>query len=110
MSNPTYDEIVESLPFTPAPRITEADETNNRRSMDRRLDDSLFFIVKRNRGENEWQFPQGKIKIEEDEAFRIASERVIDRAVGKIDRWFIANRPCGHYCYEYPADLQVKRA
>ncbi len=49
--------------------------------------------MKRNRTFNPWQFPQGKIQSEEN--LRVATERVIDRAVGKINRWFIGNAPCG---------------
>jgi hypothetical protein len=41
------------------------DETGNKRSMDRKLDHSLFLIVKRNRNEHQWQFPQGKLQPEE---------------------------------------------
>jgi large subunit ribosomal protein L46 len=48
------------MPFTPAPRTTEADMNNDRKSMDRRLQDSLFLIVKRSRNDHQWQFPQGK--------------------------------------------------
>ena len=79
--NPTMDEIFASLPFTPASRVTEADEKDDRRSLERKLQDSLFLLVKRNRKENAWQFPQGKLK--EDETLRSAAERVIDRATGK---------------------------
>ena len=57
--NPTYEEIVDTLPFKPASRITEADKTNDRRSKERRLQDSLFLLVKRNREDHAWQFPQG---------------------------------------------------
>lgn len=38
-----------------------------------------------------------------------ASERVIDRAVGNTNRWFVSNAPSGHFCYEYPADVQAQR-
>lgn len=79
--NPTMDEIFASLPFTPASRVTEADEKDDRRSLERKLQDSLFLLVKRNRKENAWQFPQGKLK--EDETLRSAAERVIDRATGE---------------------------
>ena len=57
--NPTYEEIIDTLPFTPASRITEADEKNDRHSHERRLVDSLFLLVKRNREDKAWQFPQG---------------------------------------------------
>ena len=60
-----YEEIIESLPFTPASRVSEADEKNDRRSLERRLQDSLFLIVKRNRDSHSWQFPQGKWRADE---------------------------------------------
>ena len=41
-------------------------------------------------------------------AFQVA-ERVIDRAVGKVNRYFISNSPQGHYCYKYSPQLQEKR-
>lgn len=107
-STPTYEEIIESMPFKPAPRVTEADETNNRRSTRRRLQDSLFLIVKRNRSDKAWQFPQGKF-LEEDEHMRGTAERVVDRAIGKTKKFFISNAPIGHYCYAYPSALQEKR-
>lgn len=61
------------MPFVPASRTTEAgmimlvsnfsphlDLTNNRRSTERKCAESLYLIVKRNRKDNPWQFPQGK--------------------------------------------------
>ena len=105
--SPTVEEIIDSMPFEPASRITEADLTNDRRSTDRCLDKSLFLIVKRNREENVWQFPQGKLN--EGETLRQGAERVGDRAVGRINRWYISNAPIGHYCYAYPEAMQRQR-
>jgi hypothetical protein len=71
----TFDEIAATLPFVPASRTTEAgqhfpsspsqkisrsDLANDRKSMERKCAESLYLIVKRNRQENQWQFPQGK--------------------------------------------------
>ena len=41
-------------------RVTEADETNNRKSLERALTESLYLLVKRKdikEGESEWSFP-----------------------------------------------------
>lgn len=98
------------MPFQPASRITEADKKNDRRSMERRLQDSLFLIVKRNRSDHAWQFPQGRWQGEEKEpSLRTVAERVIDRAVGKTQRWFVSNAPIGHFIYEYPSAVKDKR-
>lgn len=34
---------------------------------------------------------------------------MIERAVGNTNRWFVGNAPCGHFCYEYPPELQAQR-
>ena len=103
----TTEELLNTLPFEPGKITTEADNNNDIKSMNRKLSDSLFFIVKRNRNDHSWQFPQGKLK--DDENLRSSSERIIDRAVGDIRRWFIGNAPIGHICYPYPNELQQKR-
>ena len=107
-SNPSYDEILATLPFEPAPRVTKADHDNDRHSLDRKLPESLFLVVKRNRSNNSWQFPQGKLLDTEDN-LRSAAERVLDRAVGKTKRYFISNAPIGHFCYAYPPEMQQQR-
>ena len=38
-----------------------------------------------------------------------AGERVVDRAVGLTNRWFVGNGPVGHYCYPYAPALQAQR-
>lgn len=106
-SYPEPDEILQSMPFQPAPRITEADLNNDRRSLERQLPRSLFLLVKRSRSDKAWQFPQGKLIGEE--TMRKGAERVLDRAVGNVRRYFISNAPIGHYCYEYPEELQRQR-
>lgn len=64
-TNPSVQEILDSMPFQPASRITDADISNDRHSLERKLPKSLYLIVKRNRNDNPWQFPQGKMKDEE---------------------------------------------
>ena len=40
--------------------INDEDRTNDRSTINRKLTESLFLVVKRNRKDNAWQFPQGK--------------------------------------------------
>jgi hypothetical protein len=109
-NNPTFEEILDSMPFTPASRVTEADEKDDRKSMERMLDKSCFLIVRRNRKDLAWQFPQGKLIEEKDGASaRACAERVLDRAVGTVNRFFISNAPVGHICYAYPEEMQKQR-
>jgi hypothetical protein len=37
------------------------------------------------------------------------AERVNDRSVGELRRWFVSNSPAGHYCYAYPKEMQQQR-
>lgn len=105
--NPSFDEIMSTLPFTPASRKTDADHSNDRSTPNRKLDESLFLVVKRNRENNAWQFPQGKWL--EGETMRETSERIIDRSIGEVRRWFVGNSPIGHYVYAYPKEIQQQR-
>jgi large subunit ribosomal protein L46 len=117
----TPEEIIETMPFKPPPRITEADKTNDRHSLERRLQDSLFLIVRRNRDDFSWQFPQGKTL--ENETLRGAADRILQRtaqvdtavtpAVSSIalldNAWMVGNSPVGHYQYEYSGPVKEKR-
>lgn len=37
------------------------------------------------------------------------SERIIDRSVGEVRRWFVGNAPIGYVCYAYPPEMQKQR-
>jgi 8-oxo-dGTP pyrophosphatase MutT (NUDIX family) len=41
-------------------RLHVTDRNNDRSTINRKLTESLFLVVKRNRKDNAWQFPQGK--------------------------------------------------
>lgn len=101
------EDILKTLPFTPASRVTEADISGDRKTSDRKLQQSLFLMVKRNRDTHEWQFPQGKRS--DTESLRQTAERVGDRAYGKVDRWYVSNVPMGHLVYAYPPAMQEQR-
>jgi hypothetical protein len=73
---PSVEEIVQSMPFEPLGRETEADEKNDRRSLLRKLDKSLYLIVKRNRKDSPWQFPQGKMLPKESALRQVISPHV----------------------------------
>lgn len=37
------------------------------------------------------------------------TERIIDRSVGEVRRWFVSNAPIGYVCYAYPKEMQQQR-
>jgi large subunit ribosomal protein L46 len=63
--DPELFEVDEDGEYEPAPRETDADRTNDRRSLNRKLDRWLFLVVRRKLGPTRralWQFPQRNIE------------------------------------------------
>ena len=53
---------IELQSFKPGPRETEADRRGDRQSLQRRLDQVLYLLVKKPRREHTWQMPQGGVE------------------------------------------------
>lgn len=102
------DEEKEAFLKPPLPLVTAADEAGDRRSTNRRLDRRLFLLVKKDRAEHAWQFPQGG--LEGDETLRAAAERelaeetALSHAGGDV--YFLSNAPAGHLEYQYPPEAR----
>jgi hypothetical protein len=81
--------------FQPADRITEADRTNDKKSLDRKLYEKLYLVVKRN---GKWGFPS--VKPTEKEGLLSAAQRaawtVFDRNSRESDLFFISACPMGY--------------
>ncbi|KAL4440471.1 hypothetical protein ABPG75_003472 [Micractinium tetrahymenae] len=80
--------------YEPAPRITEADKANDRRSLKRRLDQRLFMLVRPKGGS--WSLPQQE--NQEGETMRQTAERALAAAVDTeaVQPYFVGNAPAGH--------------
>ncbi|KAL4419359.1 hypothetical protein ABPG77_001586 [Micractinium sp. CCAP 211/92] len=80
--------------YEPAPRITEADKANDRRSLKRRLDQRLFMLVRPKGGA--WSLPQQE--NQEGETMRQTAERALAAAVNTeaVQPYFVGNAPAGH--------------
>lgn len=91
--------------FKPANRITEADLTNNTRSLDRKLDRKVVLMVKQTLGDTvEWVLPMGEWKGED--SLKQSAERVLREVCGdELSVRFMGNVPCGFYQYNYPPAL-----
>ncbi|KAK7101606.1 large ribosomal subunit protein mL46-like isoform X2 [Littorina saxatilis] len=97
----------EAKQFTPAARITEADEKNDQRSVERRLDKPLVLLVKQTLGDkSHWVFPQGP--RQEGESMRQAAERVLQNLCGQqVGAQFLGNAPCGFHQYRFPPKASI---
>ncbi|KAF2725999.1 hypothetical protein K431DRAFT_309008 [Polychaeton citri CBS 116435] len=89
----------------PMPRRTEADERNDLMNPNRRLDRTLYLLVKRQDGT--WRFPEDRVYGREN--LREATSRIIAAALGpNIHTWTVANHPVAYYGSSFKAPDMTK--
>ncbi|EER97653.1 hypothetical protein BDA96_02G418100 [Sorghum bicolor] len=88
------------IDYVPAPRITEADRTNDQKSLQRALDNKLYLLLYGNTygapdGKSVWHFPE-KI-YENEETMRLCAESALKSVLGGLDNtYFVGNAPMAH--------------
>ncbi|KAJ7311105.1 hypothetical protein JRQ81_006706 [Phrynocephalus forsythii] len=97
--------------FKPASRITDADENNDRTSLNRKLDQNLLLLVKQKLGDQmTWLLPQAE--WEAGETLRDTAERALrkisDPEGNPLQAKFLGNAPCGFYKYKFPKALRAE--
>jgi large subunit ribosomal protein L46 len=91
------------------PLITEADKTNNRKSLYRALTSRLFLIVKKDRKEHAWQFPQGGYEKVDGVHLRNTAVRELREECGsELKVWWTGNAPFTHWEYDLNSTYQKK--
>jgi len=78
------------------------------KSLMRKLDTKLFLIVKKNRSDHAWQFPQGKREASENSLRKTAERELREECGSEVDVWFNGNAPRHLHAYEYPPDVQKR--
>ncbi|XP_076917198.1 uncharacterized protein LOC143577170 [Bidens hawaiensis] len=88
------------IDFKPAPRITEADKTNDKKSLQRALDRRLYLLLYGDaygspKGQPVWHFPEKVYKSEE--TLRKCAESALESVIGDLSHtYFVGNAPMGH--------------
>ncbi|KAL3829693.1 hypothetical protein ACJIZ3_018495 [Penstemon smallii] len=87
------------IDYTPAPRITEADKSNDKRSLQRALDRRLYLLLYGSaygsNGKPVWHFPE-KV-YESEQSLRKCAESALKSVVGDLSHtYFVGNAPMGH--------------
>ncbi|PHH91028.1 hypothetical protein CDD83_1921 [Cordyceps sp. RAO-2017] len=76
----------------PLPRETDADRAGDVTRLDRRLDRTLYLVV---RGRDGWGFPADSVA--HDENLHEAAQRVLDQAAGvNMNTWLVGRAPVAH--------------
>lgn len=91
-------------------RITKADKENDRKSLRRKLDEQLYFIVKKNRADHSWQFPQVPLPVDVTNETKQLRDFASDgaNAVGgaSAQLYMVGNAPAGVYSYPFSSTNQ----
>ena len=96
------EELLEMLPFTPAPRETEADETGDVKTTERKLKTRLYLAV---REDDQWQFPT--VPLEDDTTLLEAAQQALKVKVGTaFDYWCPSNAPWSVDVQAFPEEKQ----
>ncbi|KAK3676197.1 hypothetical protein LTR78_003947 [Recurvomyces mirabilis] len=84
----------------PQARLTEADRSGDEKSLNRKLDRTLYLIVKN--GEGRWRFPEDRIYGREN--LHQAAERILVQSCGiNMNTWLVGNHPIGQHTHHYPS-------
>lgn len=92
--------------FQPASRITDADKSNDLKSVERKLEHSLTLLIEQQLGNDKlFLLPQGKIA--NDETLYDTAQRIIKECCGDaIQTIMYGKAPCGFYKYKYPKEMR----
>ena len=102
--NPQADQYV------PAPRVTEADRTNDVRSMERALAERLYFLVKKNEKSERMTFPQVLVKDDNVKMMEHAENALkgVTHMATRPQVHFLSFSPACHLEHIYPEKYQQK--
>lgn len=107
-TEPSFDDPIADQ-YVPGPRITEADKTNDIRSLDRALAERLYFVVKSEKSDR-YRFPQ--VMVDDNEVSMVDFAKRALRAVtipeSRPKIHFIAPRPACHLEHIFPVAYQQK--
>ncbi|KAI9845260.1 MAG: 54S ribosomal protein L17 mitochondrial [Sclerophora amabilis] len=82
----------------PPSRITEADRIGDERSLARKLERTLYLVVKKD--EKRYRFPTAP--TEGKESLHQAAERIIVQSGGlNMNTWVVGNAPVGHFSFNH---------
>ncbi|XP_027933281.1 54S ribosomal protein L17, mitochondrial-like isoform X1 [Vigna unguiculata] len=88
------------IDYVPAPRFTEADKNNDKRSLQRALDRRLYLLIYGNAhgapsAKPVWHFPE-KV-YESEDTMRKCAESALESIIGDLSNtYFVGNAPMGH--------------
>ncbi|KAK4701876.1 large subunit ribosomal protein L46, partial [Phenoliferia sp. Uapishka_3] len=71
------------------------------KNLERRMDRTLYLVLKKDRKENMWQFPQGGVEANES-LLEAAQRELVEETGPNMDVWPVGRAPAGAYVYDFP--------
>ncbi|CAN8067424.1 unnamed protein product [Agarophyton chilense] len=108
-TEPTFEDPVADK-YVPAPRVTEADANDDRKSLDRALKERLYFVVRRSKTSPNMQFPQ-VLASNSDVTMKQFAESALKSVTLPASRpvfHFVSYSPACHLEHVYPLSYQQK--
>lgn len=99
-SSPSSSAAESDAESRPLSRITKADESNDVRSLERKLDRTLYLVVKQKsaKGAAAWRFPAKALTDAKHQNLHdVAPASVSEHLGNKMDIWMVSNLPVGLY-------------
>lgn len=94
--------------FKPAGRLTKADNANDVKSLNRKLDKHLILLVNQKIGNKSYFLPPQGLR-QDGETLKQTAERVLKEHCGtEVKAQIYGNAPSGFYKYKYPKEVQSK--
>lgn len=97
--------------YVPAPRVTEADRTNDIKSLERALPERLYFVVSRSDKTDKMTFPQVLVKDDDVKMAHLAENafKSVTMAASRPKVHFMSFSPACHLEHVYPPKYQEKQ-
>lgn len=109
ITEPTFEDP-QGDRYEPGPRITEADRTNDRKSVERALPERLYFLVRRTEKSTNMQFPQ--VLVGDDKvtmsSYAEKAFKGVTVAASRPPVHFLSHSPACHLEHVYPSKYQEK--
>ncbi|CEP64375.1 mitochondrial 54S ribosomal protein mL46 LALA0_S11e02652g [Lachancea lanzarotensis] len=105
----TSDADSVSRPIVPNSRSTEADQTNDVQSLERKLSETLYLLVKSTEGK--WRFPSFPVAIETEskKPLHATAEAGLRELGGaNVNTWTVSNTPAGVWGAADSAEFMIK--
>ncbi|KAK9236175.1 39S mitochondrial ribosomal protein L46-domain-containing protein [Lipomyces kononenkoae] len=91
----------------PRSRITEADTKDDFRSLERKLDRTLYLLVKKDRRENAWKFPAAEV-LDGETLTGTAARLLLETGGPNMNTWLVSNTPAAYHRYDYKPEDNEK--